>query len=90
MAAAVANSDRLANAIQNGEIKESDVRVIYKSPSFPPAAIGCVYNLKPELVAKIKLALTECNWDKAGLKRAAGRQRDPLCSHQLPRRIRRC
>jgi phosphonate transport system substrate-binding protein len=70
-AAAVA-SDRFANAIQNGDIKESDVRVIYKSPSFPPAAIGCAFNLKPELVAKIKSALTECNWDKAGLSARLG------------------
>jgi phosphonate transport system substrate-binding protein len=71
-AAAAVAGDRLANAIQNGDIKESDVRVIFTSPSFPPAAIGCIYNLKPELVAKIKSALTQCNWDKAGLTSRLG------------------
>jgi len=70
-AAAVA-SDRLAALINSGEIKEADVRVIYKSPSFPPAAIGCVYNLKPELVAKIKSALLACDWKKAGLDERLG------------------
>jgi phosphonate transport system substrate-binding protein len=71
-AAAAVASDRLANAIQNGEIKEADVRVIYKSPTFPPTSIGCVYNLKPELVAKIKSALAECDWGKAGLNSRLG------------------
>ncbi len=44
-------------AIQRGDIKEADVRVIYKSSSFPPATIGCLYNLKPELAVKIKSCL---------------------------------
>ena len=70
-AAAVA-SDRLAALIASGEIKEADVRIIYKSPSFPPAAIGCLYNLKPELVAKIKSALLACDWEKAGLTKRLG------------------
>ncbi len=71
-AAAVA-SDRLAALIASGEIKEADVRVIYRSPTFPPAALGAVYNLKPELVAHIKAALLACDWKKAGLtERLAG------------------
>jgi phosphonate transport system substrate-binding protein len=65
-AAAVA-SDLLAAAISRGDIKETDVRVIYKSNSFPPAAIGCPYNLRPELVAKIKSALLSCDWKQVGL-----------------------
>jgi phosphonate transport system substrate-binding protein len=71
-AAAAVASDRLSAAIDHGDIKEADVRVIYKSPTFPPAAIGCVYNLKPELVAKIKSALQECDWNKAGLSERLG------------------
>ncbi|MGO9110373.1 MAG: phosphate/phosphite/phosphonate ABC transporter substrate-binding protein [Thermoguttaceae bacterium] len=71
-AAAAVASDRLAALINSGEIKEADVRIIYKSPSFPPAAIGCVYNLKPELVAKIKSALMACNWKEAGLTERLG------------------
>jgi phosphonate transport system substrate-binding protein len=70
-AAAVA-SERLAALVKNGEIKEGDVRIIYQSPSFPPAAIGCVYNLKPELVAKIKAALLDCDWKKSGLSERLG------------------
>src|SRR5262249_7705973 len=66
-AAAAVASDRLSAAIEQGDVKAADVRVIYKSPSFPPAAIGCLYNLKPELVAEIKSALLECDWDKTGL-----------------------
>ena len=65
-AAAVA-SDLLAAAINRGDIKESDVRVIYKSPSFPPAAVGCLYNLRPELLGKIKSALLSCDWKQVGL-----------------------
>ena len=71
-AAAAVASDRLAALVHSGEIKEADVRVIYKSPSFPPAAIGCVYNLKPDLVAKIKSALLDCDWKKAGLRERLG------------------
>jgi phosphonate transport system substrate-binding protein len=71
-AAAAVAGDRLAAAIQRGDIKEGDVRVIYKSAPFPPAAIGCVYNLKPELVAKIKAALLACDWKKAGLSGRLG------------------
>jgi phosphonate transport system substrate-binding protein len=71
-AAAAVASDRLATAIHRGDIKESDIRVIYKSASLPPAAIGCVYNLKPELVAKIKSALLACDWKKDGLVERLG------------------
>lgn len=62
-AAAVAGSI-LASEIKKGNVKEADVRVIYKSSRFPPAAIGCLYNLRPELVAKIKSALLACDWKK--------------------------
>ncbi len=57
-AAAVA-SDVLASAIARGTINASDFREIYKSEKFPKAAIGYVYNLKPELAEKIRQALLE-------------------------------
>jgi phosphonate transport system substrate-binding protein len=55
-AAAVA-SDVLERYVAEGTIKKTDYRVIYTSAEFPRAAIGYVYNLKPELAAKIKDAL---------------------------------
>ncbi len=55
-AAAVA-SDMLSRALARGDIKESDVRSIYESERFPSAAIGYVYNLKPELADKVREAL---------------------------------
>jgi phosphonate transport system substrate-binding protein len=55
-AAAVA-SDMLNRGLAHGDFKESQIRVIYASKAFPTASIGYVYNLKPELAAKIKAAL---------------------------------
>jgi len=55
-AAAVA-SDMLARAELNGQITKDKYRSIYKSESFPSAALGYVYNLKPDLAAKIKDAM---------------------------------
>ena len=57
-AAAVA-SDMLARAEARGDIKESDVRVIYESEHFPSAAIGYIYNLKPALADKVREALLD-------------------------------
>ena len=74
VAAAVA-SDRLAALIHEGEIKEADIHVIYKSATFPPAAMGCVYNLKPELAAKIKDRTIGVQMDQVGTDRAFGRRR---------------
>jgi len=55
-AAAVA-SDMLDRAIARGDIQASDVRTIYESERFPAAAIGYVYNLKPELADTIREAI---------------------------------
>jgi phosphonate transport system substrate-binding protein len=54
--AAVA-SDMLARATAHGDIKESAVRTIYESERFPAAAVGYVYNLKPELADTIREAI---------------------------------
>ena len=40
-----------------GTIQANQYRTIWKSESFPSAAIGYVYNVKPELAAKIKEAI---------------------------------
>jgi phosphonate transport system substrate-binding protein len=55
-AAAIA-SDMLARAVARGDIEESVVHTIYESEKFPAAAVGYVYNLKPELADKVREAL---------------------------------
>ncbi len=67
-AAAVA-SDVLRRAIANGEIKKEQYRVIYESEDFPTAGFGYVYNLKPEIVAKVKEAFKTFNWKGTGVER---------------------
>ena len=55
-AAAVA-ADMLGHAEADGVIAKNQYRSIYKSESFPAAALGYVYNLKPELAAKVTEAM---------------------------------
>ena len=50
-------SDLLGRAIQNGELKEDMVKVIYESEPFPSAALGITHKLKPELAAKVSEAM---------------------------------
>ena len=57
-AAAVA-SDMLTRAVARGDIQESSVRSIYQSEKFPAAAVGYIYNLKPDLAAKVCEALLD-------------------------------
>jgi len=68
-AAAVA-SDVLDRQTGAGAIKPSEFRVVYKSPSFPRAAVGYVYNLKPELAAKIHDALLKFDWKGTSLEKS--------------------
>ena len=60
-AASIANSVK-ARMISRGVIKESDVITIYKSQTFPTTGFGHVYNLHPDLVAKVKKAFFEFKW----------------------------
>ncbi len=55
-AAAVA-ADMLERAEADGNIAKNQFRSIYRSESFPSAALGYVYNLKPELANKVKEAM---------------------------------
>jgi phosphonate transport system substrate-binding protein len=54
---AAVSADMLYRAEQMGVIKKEGFKSIYKSENFPSAAVGYVYNLKPELAAKVKEAL---------------------------------
>jgi len=55
-AAAVAG-DVLARELARGAIKKEQYRTIFKSESFPSAALGYAYNLKPELADKVREAI---------------------------------
>lgn len=68
-AAAVANNV-LKRAIGSGAISPSQYRTIYTSKSsFPTACFGVVYNLKPELTAKVKEAFETFDWKGTSMER---------------------
>ncbi len=61
--ASIANSVK-QRMIERGVIKEGDTKVLYTSQTFPTTGFGYVYNLKPELQAKIKEAFEGFEWFK--------------------------
>ena len=72
----VANKDYPAAAIANsvkqrmearGVVKPEQLKIIYKSQSFPTTGYGYVYNLKPELAEKVKNAFYNFKWEGTGL-----------------------
>jgi phosphonate transport system substrate-binding protein len=69
-AAAVA-SDVLkrAMALEQPLIRKEQFRVIYESENFPTAGFGYVYNLKPEIAAKVKEAFFSFQWKGTGVER---------------------
>ena len=71
-AAAIAD-DVLNRQIAAGDIKPTDFRSIYTSEStFPGAAIGFSYRLKPELAKKINDTLLGYDWKGTGLEKKFG------------------
>ena len=73
----VANKDYDAGAVANavmyrmmarGVVERSKLRTIYKSQTFPTTGYGTVYNLKPELAAKVKEAFFTFAWDGSTLQ----------------------
>ena len=70
--AAVAD-DVLAREVAAGHIDKSDFRIIYTSDqSFPSAAVGYAYNLKPDLAQKISDVVLHFNWAGTGLEKRFG------------------
>lgn len=43
-------------------VKPEQMEVVYKSETFPTTGYGYVYNLKPELAAKVKEAFFTFDW----------------------------
>lgn len=70
-AAAVAD-DMLARAAGRGAVKPGQYRSIYESEKFPTAGLGYAYNLKPELAAKVREALTTFDWKDTPLEGRLG------------------
>lgn len=74
----VANKDYDAAAIANevmhrmmdrGVVKKDQIVTIYKSGTFPTTGYGMVYNLKPELAAKVKDAFFSFPWKGSDLEK---------------------
>lgn len=74
-AAAIANSV-LARMIERGAVDGSLLRSVYKSQTFPTTGYGYVYNLKPELAAKIKEAFFSYNWEGSPLAAEFGKSEE--------------
>jgi phosphonate transport system substrate-binding protein len=67
VAASIANSVK-SRMISRDVIKADDVKVIYKSQTFPTTGFGTVYNLKPELKEKIRNAFFNFEWEGTSLQ----------------------
>jgi len=67
-AASIANSVKL-RMIKREVVKESDLKIIYTSQTFPTTGYGYVNNLKPELAQKIVESFTSFNWEGTSLKK---------------------
>jgi len=65
-AAAIANSVKF-RMIARGAVKAEQLKVIYKSETFPTTGYGTVYNLKPELAEKVRQAFFSFNWEGSEL-----------------------
>ena len=58
----------LGRQMAAGTVTAQQIRVIYKSESFPTAGLGYVYNLKPELAKQVKDALLTFDWKGTSLE----------------------
>ena len=66
-AASIANSVKI-RMIKREVVKESDLKVVYTSQTFPTTGYGHVNNLKPELAQKVKDAFASFVWEGSSLK----------------------
>jgi phosphonate transport system substrate-binding protein len=76
VAAAIANSVK-ARMIARDVVKPEQLEVIYKSQTFPTTGYGYVYNLKPELAAKVKDAFFTFNWEGSNLQKEFSKGKPP-------------
>ena len=76
VAAAITNSVK-ARMIARDVVKPEQLEVIYKSQTFPTTGYGYVYNLKPELAAKVKDAFFTFNWEGSNLQKEFSKGKPP-------------
>ena len=60
-AGAMANSVK-ARMIARGVVDDKDVKVLYRSRTFPTTAFGYVYNLAPDIAARVRKAFASFDW----------------------------
>jgi len=65
-AASIANSVK-ARMIERGVVTEDQLKIVYKSQTFPTTGYGIAHNLKPELQEKIKEAFFTFPWEGSKL-----------------------
>ncbi len=66
--------------ISRDVIKEDDVKVIYKSQTFPTTGFGTAHNLTPELKEKIRNAFFNFEWEGTSRFRPSLRSRTKASS----------
>lgn len=66
-AASIANSV-MKRMISRNVVKADQIVSIYRSQTFPTTGYGHVYNLKPELAAKVREAFSTFPWEGSALK----------------------
>ncbi|MDZ7590535.1 MAG: phosphate/phosphite/phosphonate ABC transporter substrate-binding protein [Rubrivivax sp.] len=75
-AAAIANSVKVRMEAR-GTVKPEQTQVIYKSQTFPTTGYGHVYNLKPELAAKVREAFFSYKWEGSDLAKEFNKSEPP-------------
>lgn len=75
-AAAVANSV-MQRMLARHVVKPEQIKSLYKSQTFPTTSYGYVYNLKPELVAKVKEAFFTFKWEGSELEKEFNKSEPP-------------
>ncbi|BBK41256.1 phosphonate ABC transporter substrate-binding protein [Allostella vacuolata] len=75
-AAAIANSVK-TRMIARKAVDGAKLRVIFKSETFPTTGYGHVYNLKPELAAKVKEAFFSFPWEGSELLKEFQKSQPP-------------
>jgi len=78
-AVAALSDDKVQSMLNNGSIRASDYRVIYRSEVIPRLTIGYVYNLEPALAAKVTDAALNFKNEGGGAEESSG---EPM--HFLP------
>ena len=85
--AAPVASDILARMVEKNEVDPNAFRTIHESERFPPATIGIVYNLTPELRDAIRETLLAFRTARHRSRRRIRRRRDQARAGQLQARL---